>query len=300
MPEHLPLVSVIIPFYNIEQFLTEAILSVIDQDYKNWELLLIDDGSFDESTNIAKSYCNQQISYYRHLDGQNKGVAASRNLGISFAKGEFVAFLDGDDKWLKEKLTQQINIFFSEPKAAMICEASLYWHDWETEEKKNVLKEVGVPGDQLYKPFELAEKLAPLRKGKTAPSPSSIIIKKEVLEKVEGFVECFIGIYAPYEDQAFLFKIYLNEFVYVSSRCNNLYRQRTGSVMNVYKIRDQKNAIKYYYLKWAKNYMKIHQIKHPIIENLIKTEIKLYKYSFLMKYAKTFKNKIKSFIYRKT
>ena len=108
------LVSIILPFYNSQKFLEEAIKSIINQTYKNWELLLINDGSSDDSLKIAKKYLRDKrlklISY-----DKNKGPAYSRNLGIKEAQGEYICFLDSDDLWEKKKLKTQI-IFMKKKK----------------------------------------------------------------------------------------------------------------------------------------------------------------------------------------
>src|ERR1700748_2175954 len=108
-----PLVSVITAFFNEERFLADAIESVIKQKFTDWELILIDDGSSDSSTNIARFYANAyegKIIYIEHEGHANKSTAASRNLGISKARGELVAFLDADDVWAPEKLIEQLKI----------------------------------------------------------------------------------------------------------------------------------------------------------------------------------------------
>src|SRR5260221_1467443 len=104
--ENEPLVSVIIAFLNEQRFLEEAIKSVLEQDYKHWELLLVDDGSTDPSTGIALKYADtfpNKIIYCEHADHINKGLSASRNHGIRRARGSLVAFLDADDVWLPAK-----------------------------------------------------------------------------------------------------------------------------------------------------------------------------------------------------
>ena len=103
------LVSCIIIFFNAEKFLGEAIESVFAQTYKNWELLLVDDGSTDDSTTIALNYAEQypeKVCYLEHEGHQNRGMSATRNLGIRLATGEYIAFLDADDIWrgLKKSL----------------------------------------------------------------------------------------------------------------------------------------------------------------------------------------------------
>src|SRR5436190_3207734 len=121
------MVSVIISFLNEEIFLSEAVESVFQQDYDNWELILIDDGSTDKSTGIAKAFANDnpgKVIYTEHPGHSNKGLSASRNHGISLARGELVAILDADDVWYKEKLHLQVQLMNRYPEVGMICEAS--------------------------------------------------------------------------------------------------------------------------------------------------------------------------------
>src|SRR5262245_24155101 len=92
-------VSVIIIFMNAQAFISDAIDSVFAQTYTNWELLLVDDGSTDASTQIALSFANGnpgRVRYLEHSGHRNRGMSASRNLGIQHAGGEYIGFLDAD------------------------------------------------------------------------------------------------------------------------------------------------------------------------------------------------------------
>jgi len=102
-----PLVSVIIPVYNGEKYLAEAIESVLAQTYRPIEIIIIDDGSTDGSANIAKRY-TPPVRYYFQ---PNSGLSAAQNQGIHLTHGSFVAYLDSDDIWVQYKLTQQMNAF---------------------------------------------------------------------------------------------------------------------------------------------------------------------------------------------
>ena len=113
-----PLVSVIIIFLNAERFLEEAIESVLSQTFANWELLLVDDGSTDGSTEIARSYSENEsgkVGYLEHDRHENRGMSASRNLGIRYSKGKHIAFLDSDDVWLPHKLERQVAVLQCPP-----------------------------------------------------------------------------------------------------------------------------------------------------------------------------------------
>lgn len=110
-----PKVSVIISCYNGEKFIGEAIESVINQTYENWELIIVDDGSTDDSKNIVKSYlADDRVNYLEH--SKNRGIAAARNTAIAAAKGRSIAFLDQDDVWLPKKLGKQIEVLENDEK----------------------------------------------------------------------------------------------------------------------------------------------------------------------------------------
>ncbi len=99
------LISVIMPVYNTDKYITEAINSVLNQTYDNIELIIIDDASTDNSSKIIQSFNDEKIKYIR-LD-RNNGAANARNVGIDNAKGKIICFIDSDDIWYKEKLEKQ-------------------------------------------------------------------------------------------------------------------------------------------------------------------------------------------------
>lgn len=120
------LVSVIIPCYNGEEFIREAIESVINQTYQNWEIIVVDDGSTDNSKEIVdKCRTGQRIKCVQH--DINKGIAKARNTGIRLARGDYIAFLDQDDVWLSDKLKVQVNCFKNQQEdIGMICTGMVF------------------------------------------------------------------------------------------------------------------------------------------------------------------------------
>lgn len=105
--EKKPLVSIIIPCYNVEKYIEDTLLSVINQSYKNIEIIVINDGSTDKTLEILKRFSdNKNIKI---IDKKNEGVSKARNIGIQEANGELITFLDGDDIYLKEKIEIQVN-----------------------------------------------------------------------------------------------------------------------------------------------------------------------------------------------
>jgi teichuronic acid biosynthesis glycosyltransferase TuaG len=103
-----PEVSVIMPAYNCQKTIRESIRSVREQSYKDWELIVVDDGSSDGTPNIVLDLCDQDERIVFHQNDQNRGVSATRNKGISLAQGDWIAFLDSDDCWEKDKLEKQL------------------------------------------------------------------------------------------------------------------------------------------------------------------------------------------------
>ncbi|MFB2921623.1 glycosyltransferase family 2 protein [Aerosakkonema funiforme] len=114
--ENHPSVSVIIPVYNCEKYLAEAIESVLAQTYQPLEIIVIDDGSTDGSAEVAKHF-GTTVQYCFQA---NSGTAAARNLGIELAKGDFFAFLDADDLWVEDKLTNQMAAFTNNPNLDIV------------------------------------------------------------------------------------------------------------------------------------------------------------------------------------
>ena len=120
--ERAPRVSVVIPSFNRAGMIEEAIGSVLAQTYENFELIVIDDGSTDNTPLVLENYGNRVLSYRQ----RNGGVSAARNKGIESATGSLIAFLDSDDLWLPEKLACQVDFFDTHPDA-MICQTEETW-----------------------------------------------------------------------------------------------------------------------------------------------------------------------------
>ena len=107
---HKELISVIIPFYNQENYFEECLNSVIHQTYSNLEIIIINDGSDKKYDEVLTKFQSKHLDKIKIFSQENKGVSAARNLGILQSKGEYIAFIDSDDVWLPNKLEYQINI----------------------------------------------------------------------------------------------------------------------------------------------------------------------------------------------
>jgi glycosyltransferase involved in cell wall biosynthesis len=131
-----PLVSVIIPTYNRANFLVRAIQSVLDQTYTNWEVIVIDNHSDDDTDTVMSLFMDSRISY---LKIHNEGViSTSRNFGIQVAKGELIAFLDSDDWWDSNKLAMQVPLF-DDKEVGLV-----YANFWLVDERKGKNKSMKI------------------------------------------------------------------------------------------------------------------------------------------------------------
>jgi len=283
------LVSCIIIFLNAqENFFIEAIESIFAQTYSNWELLLVDDGSSNESSGIAKAYSQQyseKVTYLEHEDHQNMGMSASRNLGISKARGEYIAFLDADDIWLPEKLEKQVTILENYPQAGMVYGSTLTWYSWNVE-SENLPPDrdfkFGVKPDSLIEP----PRLIPLFLNHQAETPATcgVLIRSRLFREVGGFENSFRGLF---EDQVFFYKICLRAPVYVESDCWDKYRQHHNSACHIATEKefydpDGGPSLAYVnFLHWLEQYFAQEQIQDPLIWQELRKELWVNKYPFL-------------------
>lgn len=265
-----PLVSIIIPFWNTEDFLQEAIDSVTAQTYTNWELLLVDDGSTDHSVDIA-SRCVEQnperVRRLQHDNHSNRGVSASRNLGLRHAAGEYACFLDADDVFLPHKLEKELATFKSNPTAVVVCGAFQYWYSWtgnERDARRNFIVTLGVEAERLYQPPKLL--LHNLRAGGRKPGTSSIMFRRDSL-LVDVCDESFVGLG---DDQVFWAKLSLLLPVYVTDECLFKYRQHPDSFCAVAMRGGEDFTAWKRFLGWLEQYLISEKIDQPQIWKALK------------------------------
>ena len=264
-----PQVSVITCFLNLEAYLHDCIVSVIAQTFVNWELILIDDGSTDKSRDIAYEFSKKypgKIIYLEHEGHVNKGPSLSRNYGIRQARGEWIAFLDGDDIWLPDYLSTQLKLIDQYREATVFLEATLYWYSYLDCNAKDITVPVGAPADKLYPPMRLITTLYPFTKA-AAPCICGMLVRREVLLRNGGFEESFRGLYG---DQVMLCKLYLHETIYISSNCNNWYRQRPGSIVYTHQYNKSYHTARSSYLFWLKNYLQQENINDAKLNKKLK------------------------------
>ena len=285
-----PAVTAITIFLNAEKFLAEAIESVLAQSCADWELLLVDDGSTDGSSKIARRFAEThpgRVIYLEHAGHENRGMSTSRNLGLRQARGEFVAFLDADDVWLPHKLAEQLRAARAHPTAGMICGATEYWWNWSDAARDNVVVPLGVPLDALHEPPQLSLALYPLGPG-AAPCPSDLFIRREVCERVGGFEEHFRHELQMYEDQAFLAKVYVGMPVYVSSAVWDRYRQHAESCVSTVTSSGRYHEVRRFFLRWFENYLREQRIALPAVSQALQRALWPYRHPILAGVARLF------------
>ncbi len=277
-----PLISVVVPFWNVNAFIKEAIDSVLAQTFPSWELLLIDDGSSDGSTEIAKHYVERFPERIRHLEHdrhQNRGVAASRNLGVRQARGRYIAFLDADDVWFPNKLERQMAILESEPDAAMVCGPSQFWYSWTVrpeDHARDYVKDLRIAPAGLVKPPTLL--VSSLTRGTFVANPSTILMRREALERVGGFEESFLGAVQTFEDDAFLAKLQLRESVFVATECWSRYRRHENSLLSIMTRTGRTREARRFYLNWLEKYLVQQQVDSQEIWAAFRTALWPYRH----------------------
>ncbi len=167
------LVSIIVPAYNANRFISDTIKSVINQSYTNWELIIVNDGSTDDTEKTIAPYLNDKRIKY--ISKQNSGVSDTRNKGSHLANGKFIAFLDADDIWKEHNLARKI-----ESLNNLNCDAVYSKCELIDENSIPINKELTGSGEPSLDDILLL-------KGNYITAPSGIIIKKIILESVGEF-----------------------------------------------------------------------------------------------------------------
>lgn len=216
------MVSVVIPVYNGEKYIKAAINSVLKQTYSEIEIIAVDDGSLDNTMEIAKSF--SQIRYYRQ---ENKGVSASRNFGMSVARGDYIAFLDADDLYTPDKIEKQVNLLENN------ADIDVVYNDGTIVDDN--LKVIGTLKSE-YVLENQADFLACLLFRQLVPVPASIMIRKKCME--DGIL--YNETYSNAEDYDFIIRLaerykfgYIPEPLYI-------YRRHENNLTNAHGIQQKR------------------------------------------------------------
>ena len=220
-----PSVSVILPFLDEERFLAGAVASVRAQTDSAWELILVDDGSTDSSATMADELAEGdpgRIRVLRHPGGENRGLPAARNLGLSEARASLVAFIDADDRWETFKLAEQAALLRCDPELAMVCGPTLYRSIGKGEPA--TLTPVLVDAPRRLGTGEFAEEM--VRGTVTPPPPSNVMFRTALLRQAGGVPAGD----SLYEDQRTFVAVSLIGPVLVSNQVWSSYTVRPDSL----------------------------------------------------------------------
>lgn len=174
-------VSVIIPVYNAENYISVALDSISKQTFKNYEIIIVDDGSKDNTKSIIDNYCSENISY---IHQNNKGPSAARNCGIQTAKGDYIAFLDADDVWLPSKLAIQTELLNAHRSVGLVTSG---FQIIDSEGTKTATE----LGTNIAQCDDIVEML--IIRNIMRGGPSGVLIRAECLKEVGLFDETLRG-----------------------------------------------------------------------------------------------------------
>lgn len=243
----MPKVSVIIPTYNRAGYLCQAIDSVLSQTFRDFELIVVDDGSVDDTKKLLERYGDKIKFFYQ----ENKGVGAARNLGIVKARGEYLAFLDSDDYWFENKLQYEMDIIKQSKACFVHCSAFVELNAGQT---------------KLIKPTLPARKFEDLLRSNGIVT-SSVILHKNCIEKVGLFDESL----KIAEDYEFWLRIlYLGNIA--------LYLDKTLLIYRVHDKNISKNIeeTKKYEIMICRKMLETNMYFRPLVKNKLSVEYYLF------------------------
>lgn len=221
----IPVVSVIMPAFNASKYIQESICSVIAQTYSNWELIIVDDGSTDNTANIILKNCtlDTRIKYFYQENGKQ---GKARNLGISHSKGKYIAFLDADDIWCPEKLEIQLEEIVAQNVDLVFSDSYIFDNEniFDRTKRMHTANHI-FKGEDGLKLFLTGNKIPIL----------TVLTKKEKIALVANFSEILTIQNA--EDYHLWLKMLLNDFVfYGSEKILTFYREHDESATSLDKF----------------------------------------------------------------
>jgi glycosyltransferase involved in cell wall biosynthesis len=269
---HSSLVSVVMIYYNAERFFDEAIASVRAQTHPAWELLLVDDGSTDGGPQIAARHAAEEpecIRLLHHPGHANRGMSASRNLGLAHAGGEYVAFLDADDRFSPGQLAEQVALLEAHPEAGAVYGCLHYWYNWPGNpwhDRRDVATPPPLPDGTLVTPPVMLRKQFE-RADTRLMHISSIMVRRDLAIRIGGFEDQFRSLY---EDQVFHVKLFLAAPVLVSGRTWGWYRQHPDSTCSralmTLRWRLQEDSR---FARWLADYITKHHVPDPTTAEVV-------------------------------
>jgi glycosyltransferase involved in cell wall biosynthesis len=177
-----PSVSIIIPLYNKEIWIERTLASVSNQTFNDWEAIIIDDGSTDQSVTVVERFIEKNPGNWILLKNSNSGQSRARNSGIALAKGEFIAFLDADDIWSKNKLLDQVAILRSDKNISLVVSPYIIFSDVHKEKNHRLVMHKNTK-KTLVRWLQM--------RGYGAGTESTGMTRTDLLRRIGGFDENF-------------------------------------------------------------------------------------------------------------
>jgi len=272
-----PRVSIVLIFLDEAPFLEEAVDSVLSQTFGAWELLLVDDGSTDGSTKIAKVAARrlpQKIRFLEHEGHTNRGMSISRNVGLKHAQGEYVLFLDGDDVLTRTALSEQVALMEAHPEVGMVYGPMQWWFEWKKdppEPYRDFIQNLDQePNTTIQPPTVVTSFLR--NEGAT---PSGNLFRTSLVREVGGFEDKFRGMY---EDQVLRVKFCLRFPVYAANQVWYKYRKHAGSSCAQAVKQNEANDARGIFLYWTEDYCRHHHVRDARVWKALNEALRPYRY----------------------
>lgn len=248
-----PYVSIIIPTYNRAYCILDSIKSVLNQTYPYFELLIIDDGSNDNTEEVVCAIDDARVQYFKMQ--QNSGASAARNYGVSLAKYDYISFQDSDDEWTPDKIEKEMEMMFSGPDVGLVyCQMKCInmLSDLKSEDDNYLIPDEGVP--YSYRSGHIFDQLL---KANFIGLPT-ILVKKECIENLGGFDESFHAL----EDWELILRIAKNNVIgYVDEP------------LHIYKMGNDESVSKNSTVFWEARCKILGKYKNEMIENGIINDV---------------------------
>ena len=278
-----PRVSVVIIFLNEEAFLQEALDSVLSQTFKEWELLIVDDGSTDGSSEIANKAARrlpQKIRLLEHERHVTRGMSTSRNLGLKHARGEYVLFLDGDDVLTPKALSEQVTLMEAHPEVGTVYGPMRWWFGWNGDphdqrrdftQKLSQEPDTAIEGPTVVANFLRDEGVTPLGN----------LFRTSLVREVGGFEDKFRGMY---EDQVLRVKFCLRFPVYAANRVWYKYRRHAGSSCAQAVKKNEAHDARGIFLRWTEDFCRQRHVCDAHIWKALREALRPYRYPRLTRF----------------
>lgn len=270
-------VSIIVPFYNVEKYIEKCLTSLVNQTLEEIEIILVNDGSKDNSIKVAKDFEQKYPAKIRYYEKPNGGLGDARNFGIKFAKGEYLAFLDSDD-YVEPTMYEEMYEMAIKEKSDMVeCD---FWWEYPNKKKEDIGVEYKNQNDMLLKARVVAW---------------NKLIKKEIYEK---HPEARFAVGLRYEDVEGFYKIlpYINKVSFVRKPFIH-YVQRNNSISNT---QNKKNEEMFIVLDNVLNYYKEKNIYEKFEKELEYTYTRYLLCSSLKRISKIQEKQIRKDLLEKT